>query len=79
MAENLNNNGLAPDNVDISQYQLNNPAISDSEHRAENNTSTISNPAISDSEFLLLSSRAKLSNAGLIIGESAGENISMFL
>lgn len=79
MADNINENGLPPNDVDVRQYHINNPAVSDSEHQAKSNTPTISSPAVSDSEYQTLASKSKLSNVGLVLGESAGENFSMFL
>ena len=46
MAENLNENGLAPDNVDISRYEIKNPAVSDTEFREESNIAKMKNPAV---------------------------------
>lgn len=79
MAENLNENGLAPDNVDISRYEIKNPAVSDTEFRVESNIAKMKNPAVLDREYHVLTSKAKLNNIGLSIGEDAGQNLSMFL
>ncbi|MDR2954405.1 MAG: hypothetical protein LBV43_04925 [Prevotella sp.] len=79
MADNMNVNGLPPNDVDISQYQLNNPAISDSEHQVTSSMQNVGNPAILDSEFQTLESKAKMNSTGLSVGDEAGINLAMFV
>lgn len=79
MAENINENGLPPNNINIDQYHINNPAMLDSEYQEKSNTPTIRNPAVSDSEYQTLASISRLSNVGLVLGENAGNNTSIFL
>ncbi|MFV0419330.1 MAG: hypothetical protein ACK5KT_11440 [Dysgonomonas sp.] len=79
MADNTNENGFPPNDADVRQYRVNNPAILDNEAPTEKNISSISSPAILDSEFESLTSKKQLNSPGLILGDDAGENISLFL
>jgi hypothetical protein len=79
MADNVNENGLPSDDISISQYQLNSPAVLDSEHQIDGNMQNIGSPAVLDSDYQVLASKAKISSAGLSVGEDAGRNVAMFV
>lgn len=79
MADNTNETGLPSNDVDVSQYQLNNPAILDGEYQVDSNMQNVSNPAVLDSEYQVLATKAKISSTGLSVGDDAGNNLALFL
>ena len=79
MVDNINENGLAPNDIDMGEYRVDNPALLDSEYRVGSSLPTVKNPALLDSEYQGLASMPKVSSAGVVVGDDAGRNLVMFV
>jgi len=77
MADNINENGLPPNN--IGDQAISNPAVLDGEHQISGNIQNVSNPAVLDSEYQELASKTRIGNIGVSVGDDAGRNVIMFL